>query len=467
MNLIEKFVKTSAIYLFGKIATYIVSFLMLRYYTSNIVPAEYGQYEYIISIVDVVVPVLFIELWSGILRFGMEGDYGKKTEVISTAVFMLIPATLLYVLLYVIIIVIFSMKLYAPALIYAGLLMLVNVLMRISRILGKNKLFAASGLIGALFNAVAGYICVHFFGMQCDALMFAMIGSYSVQAVLLCVGTGVWRYINISEYSKTEAKRMAVYCFPFALNTILHYINTNYYKSVVKVHLGNDVLGLFSVSTKFCVLITFVVSVFHMSWQEMTYSLSEESDRKKVYGKGLSVLTEIVLVGTLLLLPVLKIIFPIFIGSGYSDAAVYIPAYYSTVYFSSIAGFIYNTLTAENITVFHPITKLITAVINLLLIYTLIDKLGIFAIIIAAVISGMAEMSVLMIVAAKKIYIPVDFAHTALFIILYIAESVIYIMSGTFVNVLLSVMVMAAAVLFFGFRYKDILIAFKEKYFRR
>ena len=179
MNLIEKFVKTSAIYLFGKIATYIVSFLMLRYYTSNIVPAEYGQYEYIISIVDVVVPVLFIELWSGILRFGMEGDYGKKTEVISTAVFMLIPATLLYVLLYVIIIVIFSMKLYAPALIYAGLLMLVNVLMRISRILGKNKLFAASGLIGALFNAVAGYICVHFFGMQCDALMFAMIGSYS------------------------------------------------------------------------------------------------------------------------------------------------------------------------------------------------------------------------------------------------------------------------------------------------
>ena len=114
MNLIEKFVKTSAIYLFGKIATYIVSFLMLRYYTSNIVPAEYGQYEYIISIVDVVVPVLFIELWSGILRFGMEGDYGKKTEVISTAVFMLIPATLLYVLLYVIIIVIFSMKLYVP-----------------------------------------------------------------------------------------------------------------------------------------------------------------------------------------------------------------------------------------------------------------------------------------------------------------------------------------------------------------
>lgn len=465
MNLIEKFVKTSAIYLFGKIATYVVSFLMLRYYTINIIPAEYGQYEFIISIVDVVIPVIFIELWSGILRFGMEGDDENKTKVISTAVFMLLPAALLYSPLYFLVTAVFRIRPNMYAFTYAALVMLVNVLMRISRILGKNKLFAVSGLVGGLFNAIVGYICVHFFAMQCNALMLAMIASYLIQAILLCVGTRVWRYIEIGRYDKGKAKQMAVYCFPFALNTILYYINTNYYKSVVKVHLGDDVLGMFSVSTKFCVLITFVVSVFHMSWQEMTYSLSEKMDRKKVYGKGLSVLTEIVLIGTLLLLPVLKIIFPIFIGSQYSGAAVYIPAYYSTVYFSSVAGFIYNTLTAENITVFHPITKLITAIINLTLIYTLIDSLGIFAIIIAAVVSGMAEMSVLMIVAAKKIQVPIDFIHTALFIALYIAESVIYITFGTLINALLLLVLIIAAALFLGYRYKDILIAFKEKYF--
>lgn len=464
MNLIERFVKTSAVYLLGKIATYIVSFLMLRYYTSNILPAEYGQYEYILSIVDVVIPVLFIELWSGILRFGMEGDSENKTEVISTALFMLIPAAVLYSLFYYLVIIVFHLKAYSLAYIYAGLVMLVNVFMRISRILGKNKLFAMSGIIGSLFNAFVGYICVHFFNMQCDALMLAMIASYTIQIAFLCIGTKVWSYIRIRKYNKTRAKRMVIYCFPFALNTILYYINTNYYKSVVKIHLGSDVLGVFSVSTKFCVLITFVVSVFHMSWQEMTYSLSEDTERVKIYGKGLSVLTEIVLVGTLLLLPILKIIFPIFIGSQYSEAAIYIPAYYSTVYFSSIAGFIYNTLTAENITIFHPITKLITAIVNLFLIYSLINSLGIFAIIIAAVVSGTVEMLVLMIVAAKKIHVPVDFIHTALFVVFYLIESFLYLMFGTLVNTLLLFVIIIASVLFLGYKYKNILIAFKEKY---
>lgn len=464
MNLIEKFIKTSAVYMLGKIATYIVSFLMLRYYTSNILPAEYGQYEYIISIVDVVIPVIFIELWTGILRFGMEGEYENKAKVISTALFILVPVALLYSIIYIIIAVAFALKLYLLTYLYALLFMAVNVLMRISRILGKNKLFAMSGLIGGLFNALVGYFCVHFLEMQCNALMLAVIASYSVQVIFLLIGTRVWKYICVNKFSKIQAKRMVIYCFPFAFNTILYYINTNYYKSVVKTHLGSEALGIFTVSTKFCVLVTFVVSVFHMAWQEMTYSLSSDMDKSKVYGKGLNALTEIVLAGTLILLPLVKIIFPVFIGNQYSEADIYIPAYYSTVYFSSIVGFLYNTLTAENITIFHPITKFITAIINLSLIYTLIGRLGIFAIIIAAVVSGMAEMLILMVVSAKKIHIPIDRIHMILFIVLYGIESVLYSRFGILVNALLLIIVMTASFVFFGYKYKDILLVYKERF---
>ena len=463
MKLIKKFIETSAVYLFGKIATYIVTFLMLRFYTSNITPANYGDYEYIYSLINVIIPALFLEVWSGVLRFAIGKENEDRNKVISTTFGMLVPAVIVYTAGYYLISTWLQWPMQWIVYAFAVLFMLVNIMMMISRALEKNILFVVSGIIGGLCNAGVGVFCVRVLHLQTEAMMYAMIANYLVQIVVLAVGTKIWRYLRISNMCKKTAKTMLLYCAPFLPNTILYYINTNYYMNVVRSYLGSDALGLFTVSTKFCIVVSFVVSVFHLAWQEITYSIYQDQNKKDVYRIGLDVFQYMAMLGTLLLLPLVKLLFPVFIGSEYSAANAYVPAYYSTVFFTAVSGFLYNTLAAEKITVFHPVTKLVSAAVNLILMYTLIGKIGIYAVILGAVASSAVEVFLLSFIIKKKIDLYVGIKKIWLFCGLYVVAALAYTYCGTLVNGCLIAVTAVVGIGYFVYDHRDVLRSFRKK----
>jgi O-antigen/teichoic acid export membrane protein len=219
--------------------------------------------------------------------------------------------------------------------------------------------------------------------------------------------------------------------------------------NVVRSYLGADALGLFTASTKFCVVVTFVVSVFHLAWQEITYSLSDNQDKKETYTNGLNVFMDISMVGTLALLPLVKIVFPYFIGAEFAASSAYVPAYYSTVFFTAISGFQYNTLAAENITIFHPITKLVSAAVNLTIMYTMIGTIGIYAVIIGAVASAAVEAFVLTVVMRKKIGLRFGFYKVFLFAVCYLLGCVLYNNFGVGVNAVYMVLMIFLGIAYF------------------
>lgn len=463
MKLINRFLKTSAVYLFGKVAAYIISFFMLRFYTSNISPSAYGNYEYIYSLINVFVPALFLEIWSGVLRLAIDKSNREISKVISTTFSMVLPATLAYTVVYVLITTYTDWTLRWLTYVFAVEMMLVNIMMMVARAQEKNMLFIISGILGSAANAIVGYFCVRVLHLETEALIYAMIGNYSVQIVILAVGTKIWRHLQISAICAKTAKDILRFCWPLLPNTILYYLNTNYYMNVVQNYLGNEALGLFTASTKFSVLVSFLVSVFHLAWQELTYSISGDRNKQSVYMNGLNIFQSIAMLGTLTLLPLTKIAFPIFIGQDYAAAQNYIPAYYSTVYFTSLSGFLYNTLTAEKIMTAHPITRLISVTINMILMYSMIHKLGIYAVILGAVCSSAAEVFVVSFILKKKVFLSVSLKRVLLFCVLYAAIALIYVVCNEWVNgiVALTVLLVGSACFLYEQR-KTVLTVFKS-----
>lgn len=425
-NIIKTFFKTSLIYFFGKIATYLVSFLMLKYYTNNISPEDYGKFEYLSSIYQVIVPVLFIEIWSGLLRFTINKDSKEKKSVISSISILTLPFIVLYSIIFCVICIFVDFEYSVQMYIISILFLVLNILMMTTRAFESNKTFALSGLIGACVNAFVSYVLIRFYGLKVNALLFAIIANYVVQIIYLFVDTKYYKYFSINAFNGVIAKRVIIFCLPFSINTILYFINTNYYKIVVNNELGSDILGKFSVSTKFCMIVTFVVSIFHLAWQEITFSQSENSSRVTLYNKGMKLISEGVLISTLAIIPFTKLISPFFIGVMYYDATVYIPLYYITIYFTSISGFYYNTLAAENITIFHPIAKFFAAISNLLIIYLFIDKIGIYAIIVGAIICSIVEWCVLLCISIKKLHMELYIMQTIVFLIIYCIGTYIF-----------------------------------------
>lgn len=456
-SIVSKFIKTSCVYFFGKVATYIVTFLMLRYYTYNVLPEEYGDFELLSSLYAVIVPFLFIEIWAGLLRFTINRDEEEQRKVISTSLLVVSPFIILYSVVYFIICKNMRIPHALTMYVVSFLFLILNMMMMVSRAFAKNTLFAVSGIIGAIGNAVTGYVCVSILHLQCEALLLALIANYIIQIVFLVIGTKVWKFILIRSFSRSIAKHLITFCLPFSINTLLYYLNTNYYRVVVEQNLGSDVLGIFVVGTKFCMIVTFVVSVFHLAWQELTFSNSDDTKRYKLYNQGLSIIEDTLIVSTLLIIPFVKIIAPVFIGEAYLGSLEYVPFYYITIYFTSISGFLYNTLAAERITIFHPIVKFFAAIAYLGLMYFFIQKIGIYAVIWGAILSGIIEWGLLLIICKKKINISIAFVPFLIFTAIYCIGAFVFVNCSVVINMIYMIVILGLGLLFFAKRHNDLL----------
>ena len=146
-----KFIKSSGIYFFGNILTKLISFLLLPIYTKFINPTDYGTYDLMIAYITFFTSVLFLDIWSGIMRFMF--DYDKvedKYKSIFTGSSIFIISTALYSIS----IFIFSRFIKVDYIIYIylyGLLMnLQNLSSFIVRGLGKNITYVVSGMISTI-----------------------------------------------------------------------------------------------------------------------------------------------------------------------------------------------------------------------------------------------------------------------------------------------------------------------------
>lgn len=459
-QIISKFLKTSGVYFFGKVATYVVSFLMIRYYTNNVLPEEYGDFELLSSLYAVIIPFLFIEIWSGVLRFSINKGIDEQKQVISTSIIVIAPFIVLYTVIYFIICNFISIPHALTMYVVSLMFLFLNMMMMVSRAFAKNTLFAISGIIGAVANAITGYVCVGVFHLECEALLLAMIANYVIQIVFLVFGTKVWRFISIGSFSWPVAKQLIVFCLPFSINTLLYYLNTNYYRVVVDRNLGSDVLGIFVVGTKFCVIVTFVVSVFHLAWQELTFSQSEDKSRFVLYKQGLGIIEDVLIISTLAIIPLVKIIAPFFIGEAYSGALEYVPFYYVTIYFTSISGFLYNTLAAEKITVYHPLVKFFAAIAYLGIMYLFIKTIGIYAVIWGAVLSGLIEWGLLLIVCKKRIQLGITLTPFICFSVMYCIGSLVFIKCSPLVNGLYMIAIITIGSVLFLRRHNELIAPF-------
>ncbi|MGR5981039.1 hypothetical protein ACT7DJ_36480 [Bacillus cereus] len=87
MNYLKQFIKTSGVFFIGNTLTKLIGIFLLPLYTSKINPESFGYYDLTISLINLVIPILFFQVWDGIFRFTF--DYEKvadKYAVISNGI---------------------------------------------------------------------------------------------------------------------------------------------------------------------------------------------------------------------------------------------------------------------------------------------------------------------------------------------------------------------------------------------
>ena len=78
MDNITRFIKTSVVFFLGNILSKLVSILLLPIYTSKLLPEQYGEYDLVITLVNLFTPVAFFQIWEGMYRYAF--DYKNAVD---------------------------------------------------------------------------------------------------------------------------------------------------------------------------------------------------------------------------------------------------------------------------------------------------------------------------------------------------------------------------------------------------
>lgn len=370
MEKIKRFINTTLVFFAGNVMSKLVSFFLLPLYTSRLLPEQYGSYDIAISLINVIAPIAFFQIWDAVFRFAF--DYEKddeKQKVINNGTFVFLCGIVFYTLLFFASTTYFKFEYKGYVLIYGLLFALQYVYTFAARVYLKNQLFVVSGVINTLVTSILNIVLILVFECDVSSLYISLIIGTIVQLIIIESSIGVARNFRASQIDKGLISKMLRFSVPLCVATISYWLLSGYTKMIIYEKLGVFANGLYAVANKFASLITILVTVFQYAWNEMAYMMSNEQDRSKTYNICIDAMLKSTLWGTAVICLAIKIVFPYFIDSQYSDALNLIPACMIGVAFNSLASFLGTLFMTEKRTSFILTSTLISSLFNVVLGY--------------------------------------------------------------------------------------------------
>lgn len=450
MNNAKRFVKTTAIYFFGDVLTKIITFFMLPMYTSKIAADAMGYYDLASNYLGVIVPLVCMEVWSGVLRFSF--DYLQKEDkykVFANGSTLFAASAVLYTAGYLVIGSLFQIQ-YGLLIFLCGLTQMLQLLYTsFARSLAMNLTFMVSGVLGSFANITTNIIMIGFLGFGIESMFIGLIISYLLQAVIMECKVKFLRHFRLRDLDFALLKNMARFCAPLCVNTIAFWLLSSYNRVAISGSMGLEATGIFGVAARFTSVIILFVSVFNRSWQELSYSMSGDASRDKLYTTATNLYIKFLGFGIILLQPATKIIFPFLIDPAYGEALGILPMYYLATMMTSLSGFLGYIFDSEKKTHISFISMVVSGLLNVAVIHLLLPHLGLHAATIALFIGFFSNVVLRIVMLRKSVHIKihVNSFYALAILVLFVISAVIFYTLSTLWNAVWLV-VMASAALF-------------------
>ncbi|MED0960080.1 MULTISPECIES: lipopolysaccharide biosynthesis protein [Bacillus] len=369
MNYLKQFIRTSGVFFIGNTLTKLIGIFLLPLYTARISPESFGYYDLTISLINLVIPILFFQVWDGIFRFTF--DYEKITDkyaVISNGITIQIFGAFLYSITF------FTMINYIDYNIhYKYLIFIQGVLFAfqyyynfVARSFSKNTLLVATGLLNSIISILINIILIVIYDMGIEALYISYIVGTLLQIMILEIKVKIISNFKMSTVSLSLIKKLILFSLPLCLTTISYWLLSGLIRLVISNKLGMYENGLYGVTNRLSSVMVLVVNSFQLAWYEMSYSMGKEENKKGYYGKSLNYILKVILyVGSISLI-IIKLIFPYIIAEQYHEALTIIPITFIGVLINSYASFASTLFLAEKESSKLLMPTLISAVVNVL-----------------------------------------------------------------------------------------------------
>lgn len=381
MDKYKKLASNTLIFAIGTFSSKILSFLLMPFVTRMMGTGDYGSADLVQQTVNVLIPVVTLQVNSAALRFALDKavdksdvfKVGVRTTLAGFSVFLIFTYPLSKLTIndfhlgdYIILIVSFVLV--------SSFRQLCQQFVRGS---GHVKLYAIDGILATATTLAFTILFLGPFKWGVTGYIVAIIASDACSVVFYFVTAKLYRYINFNKLKDNSiTSQMLKYCVPLIPTIILWWIINVSDRYMVTYFISSSANGLYTAASKIPNFVILFSQIFIDAWQLSAVDEYDQEGGRQFFTKVFRVYSGGIFAVASVLILLCQFITKILVAKSYYDSWQFVPILIIATTFSCIVNFLASIYMAEKKNVMSLVTAMSGAVTNFVLNLVFIPRIG-------------------------------------------------------------------------------------------
>ena len=435
----KELAKNTIILGIGQLIPKFLSLILLPLLTAYLTTEEYGNYDLILSIASLLIPVVTLQIQQAVFRYLLSSsdDTNRKKYVTGAVLYIIVSSLVCYPVVFL------CLRLYGIKPTNSLMICLLfgseavyTLFGQIVRGLGFNIKYSLSVVIYSAANL--GFTAIMLMGLHLGllgVLISLMLGYISADLFML-FSSGMLDYIDFHEFNKPALKQLIQFSAPIVPSSIALWVVNLSVRLIIIHFLGSAANGIYAVANKIPSLYSTAYNIFNLAWTETAVKVSDDGNPAAYYSKLFHVLFKFLIGVMLALIALTPVIFAVLVKGDYGVAIYQVPILYFGIFFNSLVNFYSGIYIALKRTKQVGYSSAAGAVLNVAMNLALVKQIGLYA----ASISTAVSFFVIVIYRAldlnKAIKIKYYFKEIAIGAICFVISSVCLFFNSTLLLIL-------------------------------
>lgn len=399
----KELIKNTLIIALGQFCPQLFNVILIPILTGFLTVEEYGTYDFILTLVSLLLPIATLQIQSAAFRFLIDerGNFKECKKIISTILCFVFVISCIVIVSFLI----FYNSINIISKVLLGLYLYVDILYtllgQITRGLADNRGFSGGAIILSAIKTICTVMLLLVFKQGLEGVLLSFIIGYIVADVFLVLKGKIYSFISVREISMQTLKKLIQYSWPMVPNNLSSWVLRISDRLVITFFWGLEANAVYAAANNIPNIINVAKGVVVMAWQENASIAVSDKDVTEYYSKMFSEMYSLIAGITALLIGFSPMLFELLIKGSYEDAYAQIPILFMGVFYGCVSAFQGGIYVAHKKTINVGITTLIAAIINLVIDLALVNIVGIYAGSISTLVSYFA-LFVFRLIDVKK-----------------------------------------------------------------
>ena len=381
MDRYGKLAKNTMLISIGVLTSKLIVFLMVRFYTGYLTPAEYGDADLISQTANLLFPVFSLGITDGVFRYAINSS-SDRNKVFSSGALVILLGSIVMLACTPLLNMLIGDKIDVTAVfLYTVSACIHSICSQFARGLGNARLFAVQGIVNTFSVVVLNIVFLAVLGLGIDGYVYSIVISDLICAIYITLREKLWRYITF-KVDRHLIKRMLRYSIPLIPTAIFWWITSVSDRYMINWMVDSTANGIYTMACKLPTAIVLLSGAFSDAWQYSAVSEKKDGEAdeyKTFFSDSWLSFQGILFFGCSLVIAIAKPGVRLLTASEeYYSAYAYVPLLCCAMVFSSFATFMGSAFLVYKKSRLSFVTSMVGAVANIILNFLLIPKYEIY-----------------------------------------------------------------------------------------